>query len=148
MVDRDAAVPGPEELDFWLGEWVCSWEGGHGRNQISREFQGHVVVERFESLAPERWSGMSLSSYDERRGWRQTWVDSTGNYWAFEGGPHPEGFAFTTTEVENGLDIDKRMVFFDRESDAFRWRWERSSDGGGAWRSLWTIDYRRAAGER
>jgi hypothetical protein len=81
-----------------------------------------VVVERFESLAPERWEGMSLSVHDEGRGWRQTWVDSTGNYWAFEGGPHPEGFAFSTTEIDDGQEIEKRMVFSDIGSDSFDWR--------------------------
>ena len=36
---------------------------------------------------------------DERHGWRQTWVDSTGNYWALEGDPHPEGFTFAVPEL-------------------------------------------------
>jgi hypothetical protein len=148
MIEGDAAVPsGPEGLDFWLGEWTCSWDGGHGRNRISRELQGRVVVERFESLAPERWAGMSLSVHDERRGWRQTWVDSTGNYWAFEGGPHPEGFAFSTTEIDDGQEIEKRMVFSDIGSDSFDWRWERSLDGGETWEPLWTIDYHRLNGD-
>ena len=38
---------------------------------------------------PEQWSGMSLSVFDEVHGWRQTWADSTGNYWALEGSPMP-----------------------------------------------------------
>jgi hypothetical protein len=148
MIEGDAAVPsGPEGLDFWLAEWTCSWSGGHGRNRISRELQGRVVVERFESLAPERWAGMSLSVHDERRGWRQTWVDSTGNYWACEGGPHPEGFAFSTTEIDEGQEIEKRMVFSDIGSDSFDWLWERSLDGGETWEPLWTIDYHRLNGD-
>ncbi len=36
------------------------------------------------------------------------------------------------------------MVFSDIEADAFRWRWERSEDGGTTWSELWVIDYRRA----
>jgi hypothetical protein len=106
-----------------------------------------VVVERFESLAPERWEGMSLSIHDEGWGWRQTWVDSTGNYWAFEGGPHPEGFAFSTTEIDDGQEIEKRMVFSDIGSDSFDWRWERSLGGGETWEPLWTIEYHRLNGD-
>lgn len=139
---------GPDALDFWLGEWACSWDGGHGRNRVTRELDGRVVVERFESEAPERWSGMSVNVHDDRRGWRQTWVDSTGNYWAFEGAPHPEGFAFSTTEHEDGRDVEKRMVFSDIGPDAFSWRWERSGDGGRTWEVLWTIDYGREAMKR
>ena len=138
------APSGPASLDFWLGDWTCSWDGGGGRNAISRELGGLVVVERFESLRPERWSGMSLSVFDERNGWRQTWVDSTGNYWAFRGSPLAEGFAFSVTEAEEDRQIEKRMVFFDIEADRFRWRWERSVDGSTVWEPLWTIHYRRA----
>jgi hypothetical protein len=139
---------GPDALDFWLGEWACSWDGGHGCNRVTRELNGRVVVERFESEAPERWSGMSVSVHDERRGWRQTWVDSTGNYWAFEGAPYPEGFAFSTTQHEDGRDVEKRMVFSEIGPDAFSWRWERSVDGADSWEVLWAIEYRREAGAR
>jgi hypothetical protein len=90
--DGDGAPPSSSAaLDFWLGDWRCGWEGGEGRNRITKELGDRVMVERFESLAPDRWSGMSLSVFDERHGWRQTWVDSTGNYWAFRGSLHPEG---------------------------------------------------------
>jgi hypothetical protein len=135
---------GPSSLDFWLGEWSCAWDGGGGRNSITRELGDAVVVERFDALEPERWSGMSLNVFDELHGWRQTWVDSTGNYWALQGRSHPEGFTFAVDEVENGRDITKRMVFSDIQADAFRWRWERSEDAGATWSELWVIDYRRA----
>jgi hypothetical protein len=142
---------GPAALDFWLGEWSCTWDGGHGSNRVARELGGHVVVERFESLAPERWSGMSLSVFDARQGrWRQTWVDSTGNYWAFEEGRDHDDLTFEVEEIGTGddgssVEVRKRMVFSDIHRDAFRWRWERSSDGGAEWEPLWTIDYRRFA---
>lgn len=134
---------GPTSLDFWLGAWVCAWDGGHGTNRIAKEFDDQVVVERFEALEPERWSGMSVNVFDELHGWRQTWVDSTGNYWALTGRSHPEGFAFAVDEVENGRDITKRMVFSDIGADAFRWRWERSEDAGATWSELWVIHYQR-----
>jgi hypothetical protein len=145
--DGDGApASSPTALDFWVGDWRCDWEGGEGRNRITRELGDRVVVERFESLAPERWSGMSLSVFDERHGWRQTWVDSTGNYWAFRGSPHPDGFSFSVTEIEDGPEVEKRMVFSGIEADTFDWRWERSVDGGETWEPLWTIDYRRMIG--
>ncbi len=141
------APSGPESLDFWLGEWTCTWDGGEGRNRVTKEMDGRVVVERFESLEPERWSGMSVSVFDERQGWRQTWVDSTGNYWALLGSPQTEGFSFSVTEEEeDGSEVEKRMVFSNVEADAFDWRWERSEDGGETWTKLWFIDYRRSTG--
>jgi hypothetical protein len=132
-------------LDFWVGDWVCTWEGGHGTNRITKELDERVVVERFESLEPERWTGMSVSVHHDRLGWRQTWVDSTGNYWALHGEEHPEGFAFAVGEREDGHEVLKRMVFSDIQAERFDWRWERSDDGGGTWSILWRIDYRRAS---
>jgi hypothetical protein len=148
MSDRGAdATAGPDALDFWVGDWTCSWEGGRGTNRISKELGGRVVVERFEALAPELWSGLSVSVHDGRRGWRQTWVDSTGNYWTFDGAPHPEGFSFSTTEDEDGRRVDKRMVFSGIADERFAWRWERSFDRGRTWEVLWTIRYDRAGKE-
>jgi len=140
-LDRSSS---PDALDFWVGDWGCTWDGGEGRNRVTKELGGRVVVERFESLAPERWSGMSLSAFDERHGWRQTWADSTGNYWAFRGSADTEGLSFSVTEVEDGREVHKRMVFSGIEADTFDWRWERSEDGCATWVTLWTIDYRRA----
>ncbi|HET9671672.1 MAG TPA: hypothetical protein VFQ40_02350, partial [Actinomycetota bacterium] len=130
---------------FWVGEWACAWDGGRGENRITKELDGRVVVERFESFEPQRWSGLSVSVHHERHGWRQTWVDSTGNYWALHGEPHPEGFAFGVRELEDGLEVQKRMVFADVAADGFTWRWERSADDGRSWELLWRIDYRRIA---
>jgi hypothetical protein len=36
------------------------------------------------------------------------------------------------------------MVWLDVTTDAFRWQWQRSSDGGATWDVAWEIDYRRA----
>ncbi len=139
-------------LDFWVGDWSCTWDGGRGRNRITKEFDGHVVVERFESLAPERWSGMSVSVFDTREGrWRQTWVDSTGNYWALGEGRDHDDLTFEVGETEvredgSRVEVRKRMVFSDIEGDTFHWRWERAVAGATVWEPLWTIDYRRHVG--
>jgi len=130
-------------LDFWVGEWVCTWDGGHGANRITKELDDRVVVERFESLEPERWTGMSLSVFNEEHGWRQTWVDSTGNYWALHEGSDGDDLTFEVTENDDGRDVVKRMVFSDVAYDSFSWRWERSFDAGASWEPLWTIAYRR-----
>jgi hypothetical protein len=122
--------------------------GGGGRNRISKELGGRVIVERFESHAPERWSGMSVSVFDDQNGWRQTWVDSAGNYWAFRGSPHDDGFSFETVDVEGDVEVSKRMVFSGIGREELDWRWERSSDAGSTWEVLWSIRYRREGEDR
>lgn len=131
-------------LDFWIGDWDASWDGGTGRNRITREYDGHVVVERFEAGPPEPFTGFSLSVADaEGTGWRQTWVDSTGNYWAFLGGPKPDGsFVFATPNRVDADNVWKRMIFANIEPDTFDWRWESSMDEQ-EWIPRWEISYRR-----
>lgn len=134
-------------LDFWIGTWDAAWDGGGGRNVVSRELGGRVIVERFEAGGDEPFSGMSLSVEDTATGfWRQTWADSAGSYWAFEGGPRDDGtFVFATPERVDADAVFKRMVFSDITDDTFRWRWEFSPDGE-RWEQRWEIRYTRRPG--
>jgi hypothetical protein len=136
-----------DDLSFWLGSWDCTWEGGHGTNDVTLELDGHVIVERFAALAPEPFTGMSVSAPDpDGGGWRQTWVDSTGSYWHFVGGPQPDGtFVFGTPEPVDADRRYKRMVFSEIGAHRLQWRWEASSDGE-TWQERWAIAYRRRGG--
>ena len=102
-----------------------------GRNRVTRDLGGRVIVERFEAAGDEPFSGMSLSVLDPTSGrWRQTWADSNGGYWAFVGGPQPDGtFVFATPGPVDAERVHKRMVFSDIHDDSFAWRWEFSPDG-------------------
>jgi hypothetical protein len=132
------------DLDFWLGRWEGTWEGGSAVNVVTRELDDRVVVERFEARPPERFTGTSLSVPDRLSGeWRQTWVDSTGSYWAFAGGPRDDGtFVLGTPDRVDEEQVYKRMVFADIAADSFSWRWESSPDGA-TWDLRWAISYRR-----
>jgi hypothetical protein len=131
-------------LDFWVGSWRCTWKDGHGRNTISRTLDERVILERFEADAPEAFSGMSVSVLGADGVWRQTWVDSTGNYWHFEGGPQPDGtFVFATPGPVDADRRFKRMVFSDISADELSWRWEHSGDAA-RWDERWAISYHRA----
>jgi hypothetical protein len=132
------------DLDFWLGAWNCTWAGGTGTNSVTRELDGRVVVERFEALGDDAFTGLSVSMPDALTGgWRQTWVDSTGSYWAFVGGLRADGtFVFGTPVRVDADHLYKRMVFHDIGPDGFRWRWENSPDRR-TWTEKWAITYRR-----
>lgn len=123
-------------LDFWLGDWRCSWDGGEGSNSITRELDDAVVIERFEARGDDPFSGMSVSVFDEEAGWRQTWVDSNGSYWHSLGSTLGDGggFVFATPEPVDAGEEFKRMVFSHITPDAFDWRWE-SSAYGERWRN-------------
>lgn len=131
-------------LDFCIGRWTGTWEGGYGPNAVTSEMDGHVITERFEALQPEPFSGLSVSVPGLDGIWRQTWVDSSGSYWHFEGGPQKDGtFVFATPERVDADQVYERMVFYDIAAEGFEWRWEFSKDGA-TWEQRWGITYRRA----
>lgn len=123
------------QLDFWLGEWDCTWEGGRGTNTVTAELDGAVVLERFESV---QLRGMSVSVYDADADlWRQTWVDSQRGYLELAG-----GFADGAMELQHERDgMRHRMRFTDIERDRFAWHWERLE--GAEWVPKWQIEYTR-----
>lgn len=118
-----------DELDFWVGEWNAVWDGGAATNTITKELDGAVVVERFES--PEL-RGLSVSVPGDD-GWRQTWVDSQGSYLSFKG-----GIVDGVMELRNET---HRMRFLDVAPDSFTWVWERKEVA--EWKLQWRIAYSR-----
>lgn len=138
MAELDAST-----FDFWLGEWDCTFDGGHAVNVVTREHRGNVIVERFAADAPQAFSGTSVSVFTGHdSSWRQTWVDDAGCYWAFEGGLVDGNPSFGTPVPVDAEQLFKRMVFTDIGDDAFHWRWESSPDGD-VWTINWEIDYQR-----
>jgi hypothetical protein len=133
---------GPETFDFWVGEWDCASDTGPATNSLTKEYGGKVIFERFTLLEPRRWAGMSVSVYSERDGWRQTWVDEDGNYWAFVGRMVDGGPSFATEDRVDADQLYKRMVFSDIGPDSFNWRWESSPDGED-WKVNWNLVYTR-----
>lgn len=134
---------GPDAFDFWLGEWDCVTEPGPARNSIKREYQGNVIIERFEILSPKTWKGMSVSVYsDHDASWNQTWVDQDSNYWHFVGCLIDGDPCFATVGKVDRDQQFKRMVFSDIQADSLHWRWETSPDEQ-TWTSRMTAGYTR-----
>jgi len=134
------------ELEFWLGIWEASWNGGRGTNRLERVLDGKVIHERFEAApdADGALIGESWSVFDPARAlWRQTWVDNQGSYLDLVVSRVDGWFAFEREAPEVGEGARQRMVFRDVEAARFRWTWELSRDRGVAWTIRWEIDYRR-----
>lgn len=136
------------ELDFWLGAWAVSWDGGGGTNRLGRILGGRVIHEWFEGGdAESTLHGESWSVFSPGQGsWRQTWVDDQGSYLDLVGERADGWFCFARAAPELGPSARQRMVFRDVAAEAFRWTWELSRDGGAAWEVRWEITYRRAGG--
>ncbi|MGH2521803.1 MAG: DUF1579 family protein [Anaerolineales bacterium] len=145
MTDTSPPHPAAREFDFWLGEWDVTWgEGQCGSNRIEAILNSRVILENFNGQPAIPFRGMSVSVYDfKREQWRQTWVDDTGNYWAFTGGFHAGRMTLQTDDMVEGRPVKLRMMFYNIAADELDWDWEKSEDSGETWTLLWHIHYRR-----
>ena len=156
LVPAAGAQPAPapcsseeaRQLDFWIGEWELSWDGGTGTNDIGRRFGDCVIEENFAGDMPGgEFLGHSVSVYDALRGeWRQTWVDNRGGYLVFTGGIGEDGVMRLygePRELPDGRTQLTRMSWVNVREDSLDWHWERSFDDGESWEMAWAIHYTR-----
>ena len=150
---------GPEyrQLDFWVGDWtvevharakpgVEEWADAHATQHVHATLKGCAVEENFESAAPVAFAGRSFSTFDGfAKKWRQTWVDDSGGYLAFIGGPEGDGFTLYGEPRElAGKKFQMRMVWSKISHDALRWEWQRSDDDWATNQVMIAADYTRA----
>lgn len=142
-----------EYFDFWLGEWILTWEKsdqtiGRGENSIFKLLNNKVIEENFKVTNDESmngFTGKSWSVYNSiKETWYQTWVDNQGSYLDFVGEIDGEKRIFKREVLKHdGSLIYQRMVFYDIQADSFTWDWENSTNNGRTWNLLWRINYRR-----
>lgn len=138
--------------DFWLGTWEAAWDEGdgikaHGTNTITRQLDGKVLTEQFRvhDGSSKGFKGTSISVYTPaQETWHQAWADNQGGYFDLVGSTDGDKRIFGTPPREvKGQTVIQRMVFHDITRDSFIWDWERTTDGGETWNTLWQIYYRR-----
>jgi hypothetical protein len=147
VVDTPGSALDADALDFWIGSWDVSWDGGHGTNTIRRILGDRVIEETFHGIdADGSFDGRSLSVRDVADGrWRQTWVDSNGAYLHFVGVEADGRIAFQRDAIIDGATGFQRMIWLDVTAKTLRWQWQRSRNGGTSWELLWEIHYERTA---
>lgn len=130
-----------DDLDFWVGKWDATWEGGSGTNEITKEYNGCLIRENFKG---SNLLGMSVSSYSPTdKMWRQTWIDEQNGYLDLKGYYEGEDYIFHTTPDTSKPEAQLRMVFSDIQQDSFTWTWMGTQDGGKNWNTRWQIHYTR-----
>ncbi|MCB0722093.1 MAG: DUF1579 family protein [Ignavibacteriae bacterium] len=141
--------PESAQMDFWVGEWNASWQDNEGNtktgtNTISKILGGCALQENF-STSDGSFVGKSFSVYNTRKGyWEQTWVDNSGAFLSFTGGPSGDKVILSReVNTKDGRHIMQRMIFSDIKPDAFTWDWESSTDDGTTWNLNWRINYTR-----
>lgn len=134
-------------LDFWVGDWDLTWQGGAASSHVEKTLGGCALEETFQASGDSRLRGRSLTSYDpDTNRWRQAWSDDQGGSLMLSGGPYGRDFILYKLRFSNE-DPFFRAMFEDVTPNAFTWRWQRSNDGK-SWQDALVINYvrRTAAG--
>lgn len=132
-------------FDFWLGKWLATWDGGkHGTNDINREMGGKIIQENFSDLGTG-YFGKSWTVYQPtEKVWHQTWVDNNGLYLTLTGGVAGNNRVLECRQKsKTGEWENYKMTFSNIQANSFEWEWEKSTDDGKTWQSLWKIKYDR-----
>ena len=125
-------------FDFWVGDFDATpWAGpstpvrGHLHN--TREYEGCVIVERWEAASGSK--GMSMAFYDvNRRAWRMVWNGDDNQSNDFEGAYKDGAMRFEGWILgADGKRLLARNVLENVSPDTIRHIYSVSSDGGKTW---------------
>jgi hypothetical protein len=141
--------PAFSAFDFWVGDWDVRLADGRpaGRNRISREEHGCVLVEHWDSASGG--TGMSINYLDEAAGeWVQVWNDASGSQISIRGGLTDEGMRLVGTihYVANDTTFPFRGLWTPLEDGRVRQYFEQSGDGGETWQPWFEGFYSRREG--
>lgn len=156
---KACAAPQYRQFDFWIGDWDLvvhartsptsdQWADARGHQRVEVILGGCAIAEHFTADGPQApWAGASYSSWQPALSqWRQTWVDDSGGYLAFQGGlEHGTMTLYGEPREAGGKRFQMRMVFRDVTADTLRWEWQRSEDDWATVAPMIAIDYRRSA---
>jgi hypothetical protein len=121
-------------FDFWVGQWNVYGPKGRlaGTNNITKEYDGCVVHERYEGRGGYR--GESLNTFDAgRKVWHQTWVDNSGLLLVIEGGLEEGKMVLRGQTTDKEGKVTRHRITWSRNADgSVRQLWE-STDANGQW---------------
>ena len=135
------------EFDFWVGSWDVHTANGTfaGKNEISREERGCVLVEHWQNAYGS--TGSSINYVDKITGeWVQVWNDASGSQINIRGGLGEDGMRMSGTihYVATGQTLPFRALWTPLEDGRVRQFFEASNDEGQTWTAWFEGFYSRS----
>lgn len=137
------------QFDFWVGRWDVYPTGKDNlvaHSLIERLYLGCAIRENWMPL--RAGGGGSLSSYiPSDKGWRQTWVDSSGATVTFKGGFKRAAMVLEgpwAGSAPGGKDGVVRMTYTPGADQTVRQQGQVSTDQGKTWQPSFDFTYKPA----
>ena len=135
-----------QQFDFWVGDWDVRPTGRDevvSHSRIEKLYSGCAIRENWMPISHR--DGGSLSAYVPReKGWRQTWIDSSGALVEFKGGWNGHAMILTGDwPTGPGKSQLIRMTYTRQADGSVRQLGEASEDGGASWSPSFDFTYRR-----
>jgi hypothetical protein len=133
-------------LDFWLGNWAISAQGGGpaSTSNVSLDLDQCIVIERWDGGRGH--TGENIFAYSAGdRSWHGIFADNQGHVHVFVDGKVRDGSAEFTgpSRGEHGETILNRITIRRISDTQAQQSWEKSSDGGKTWSAQFHLDYTR-----
>lgn len=135
------------QLDYWLGDWTISFPGvsGSSTSRVSLLLDKCLFVENWDDGRGHSGQNMFAFSQDDKA-WYGMFADNEGRVHVFTGGEvstgvaHFEGYSGAAHEAK----VLNRVKIVRLAIDKIEQTWEKSSDEGHTWKTVFRGEYSRA----
>ncbi|HEV2701661.1 MAG TPA: hypothetical protein VGV09_08530 [Steroidobacteraceae bacterium] len=140
-----AVNPAIRQFDFWLGDWTVTYPGtsGSSASTVSATLDSCAVLETWRGDHSHR--GENLFAYSaEEKSWHGLFADNEGRVHVLNG-KVAAGVAefYGPSRGENGEAELNRVRVMRVSANEVRQTWEKSTDKGATWGTVFQGDYER-----
>lgn len=133
------------QLDYWLGDWTVSRGNGpvSGTSNVTLSLDKCLVVERWTGGMGHSGENIFAYSFDDKD-WHGLFADNEGRVHVFEGKVEDGAAEFHgPSQGENGETVLNRLRITRQTADKVVQTWDKSTDGGKTWTTVFQGEYAR-----
>ena len=133
------------QLDFWLGDWTVTYPGmaGSSASKVSLDLDKCLVIETWQGAKGHTGKNMFAYSADDQR-WHGMFADNEGRVHIFEGKVSERLAEFIgPSRGAEGQTVLNRIKVVQVAADKVEQSWEKSTDNGGTWTTVFRGQYSR-----
>lgn len=133
------------QFDFWLGDWNVTYPGASvpSSSKVSLDLGQCLLVESWDGGRGHSGKNMFAYSLDDKR-WHGMFADNEGRVHVFEGKVAPGAAEFFGPgTAADGQAVLNRIRVVRVGDNEVQQTWEKSSDQGATWTTVFRGDYSR-----